>query len=79
MTDDEIIRYASDISGELYTLANQDAFRDGIASPMMKVLREFFRNTAFTIDTIVEELTIAADDKELDGKDRKKHVRKTHV
>ena len=56
MTDVEIIRYASDISGKLYTLANEDAFRDGIASPMMKVLREFFRNTAFTIDTIVEEL-----------------------
>ena len=56
MTSDEIIRYASDISGKLYTLANEEAFRDGIASPMMKVLREFFRNTAFTIDTIVEEL-----------------------
>ncbi len=79
MTDDEIIRYASNISGELYTLANQDAFRDGIASPMMKVLREFFRNTAFTIDTIVDELTSAAVDKELDENDRKTHVRKTHV
>ena len=56
MTSDEIIRYASDISGKLYTLANEDAFKDGIASPMMKVLREFFRNTAYTIDTIVEEL-----------------------
>lgn len=66
MTDDEIIKYASNISGELYTLANQDAFRDGVASPMMKVLREFFRNTAFTIDTIVEELD--------NENDRKTHV-----
>ena len=66
MTDDEIIRYASDISGKLYTLANEDAFRDGSASPMMKVLREFFRNTAFTIDTIVEELD--------NENDRKTHV-----
>ena len=33
---------------------------------MMKVLREFFRNTAFTIDTIVEELD--------NENDRKTHV-----
>ncbi len=58
----EIIKKVSDLSGKLFTLANDDAFKvagtfkDATVSPVMTVLREFLRNTAYTLDTFAEEL-----------------------
>lgn len=62
MTNEELIKKVSDLSGDLFTLANDDAFKlpgtfkDAKVSPVLTVLREFLRNTAYTLDTIVEEL-----------------------
>ena len=62
MTNEELIKKVSDLSGNLFTLANDNAFKvpgtfkDAKVSPVLTVLREFLRNTAYTLDTIVEEL-----------------------
>ena len=56
MTREELIKKASDISDEMFWLTKDDSLKDGAASPMMVILREFFQNTVFTIGTIVEKL-----------------------
>ena len=56
MTREEISRKLTDMSGKMFTLANDDAFKQFASSPVRTIIREFMKNTAFTIDTLVEEL-----------------------
>ena len=56
MTREEVSRKLTDMSGKMFTMANDDAFKQFATSPVMTIIREFMKNTAFTIDTLVEEL-----------------------
>ena len=56
MTREEISRRLTDLSGKMFTLANDDAFKQFGSSPVMTIIREFMENTASTSDTLVEEL-----------------------
>ncbi|MBO6064621.1 MAG: hypothetical protein J6P62_11685 [Bacteroidales bacterium] len=56
MTREDVSRELDNISRKMFTMANDDAFKQFASSPVMNIIREFLKNTAFTIDTLVEEL-----------------------
>ena len=62
MNTRDLTQKVSDLSGKLFTLANSEpftengSFKDAKVSPVLAILREFLKNTAFTLDTFVEEL-----------------------
>lgn len=56
MTREDVSRELDNISRKMFTLANDDAFKQFASSPVMNIIREFLKNTAFTVDTLVEEL-----------------------
>lgn len=56
MTREDVSRELDNISRKMFTMANDDAFKQFASSPVMNIIREFLKNTAFTVDTLVEEL-----------------------
>ena len=62
MNTRDLTQKVSDLSGKLFTLANSEpftekgSFKDAKVPPVLAVLRDFLKNTAYTLDTFVESL-----------------------
>ena len=62
MNTRDLTKKVTDLSGELFTLANSEpftekgSFKDAKVPPVLAVLRDFLKNTAYTLDTFVESL-----------------------
>lgn len=54
MTKQEVSRAVWEISGNMYTLANDDAFKENATDATFIILQEYLRDTAFTLDKIQE-------------------------